>query len=283
MIIEDCPIINVNVKVWKFWSWILRHNYMRYISVVPVTILNFFQFTDLYSAWGNIGKVIINAYFAVLYFNAVVSIRQNKFKFYIFLCYIYFLDIQVRALVLIIYRKKYENFLQKIAQVYEEIANEKDDEIQTVLTNYTKRGRIFSIFNLGLGAFISTCFVVYPLLTGTRTLPYGMYIPGVDNYATPTYEIFFILQVIYSYILTFTCFTMYYFIFSKAILTFPGCCMYIPYTNFYTTCTLFVLIQIKTLKHQIIHLKDHDEDNATIDNKLNGLIKVHQRIIESVA
>jgi gustatory receptor len=65
----------VNVRVWKFWSFIIVHNYRRYVSVVLVTLLNIFQFMDLYRAWGNVDEVIIKGYFAVLYFNAVVRIN----------------------------------------------------------------------------------------------------------------------------------------------------------------------------------------------------------------
>lgn len=70
-----CPIISINARVWRFWSFILKHDYMRYISIIPVTVMTVLMFTDLYRAWGNIGEVIISAYFAVLYFNAVVSME----------------------------------------------------------------------------------------------------------------------------------------------------------------------------------------------------------------
>lgn len=73
--ILDCPIISVNVRVWHFWSFVLKHDAMRYISIIPVGVMNVFMFADLYRAWGNIDEVIINAYFAMIFFNAVVGVE----------------------------------------------------------------------------------------------------------------------------------------------------------------------------------------------------------------
>lgn len=75
---DKCPIINLTVKVWTFWSFICVHNSFRYF-VIPVIVQNMFQFMDLYHAWGNIEDVIMNMYFTILYFNAVVSfLDYNK-------------------------------------------------------------------------------------------------------------------------------------------------------------------------------------------------------------
>lgn len=133
----------------------------------------------------------------------------------------------------------------------------KDDDIRQLLQTLTKRARIISFANLGLGAFISTCFVVYPLFTAERGLPYGMWIPGVDNLESPQYEVLFVIQ---------------------AILTFPGCCMYIPFTSFFATCTLFGLIMMKKVQHQLKNLKGNECLNA----KLNSIIKEHSRVITYV-
>uniref|UniRef100_A0AAG5D8E9 Odorant receptor n=1 Tax=Anopheles atroparvus TaxID=41427 RepID=A0AAG5D8E9_ANOAO len=229
MEILDCPLLSVNVRVWHFWSFVLVHNWRRYVSILPVTLLNVFMFADLYRAWGNIEEVIINAYFAVLYFNAVVSAR-------------------IPALVRLIAFS-----LQSID----------DETITKLVTVYTRRARVLSISNLALGAFISGCFVVYPLFTGQRGLPYGMFIPGVNNFDSPQYEIFYITQL---------------------VLTVPGCCMYIPYTSFFTSSTLFGLVQIKTLQHQLrtFRLQDLGEGTAMLNRKLQKLISDHKRIIRYV-
>ncbi|XP_050085321.1 odorant receptor Or2-like [Anopheles aquasalis] len=242
MEVLECPLLSVNVRVWRFWSFVLVHNWRRYVSIIPVTLLNVFMFADLYRAWGNIEEVIINAYFAVLYFNAVL-----------------------RTLILVYQRQKYEVFLASAATVYQEICQIKDDVIRKLVEDYTRRARILSISNLALGAFISGCFVVYPLFTGQRSLPYGMFIPGVSNFESPQYEIFYITQL---------------------VLTFPGCCMYIPYTSFFATSTLFGLVQIKTLQHQLRTFRSTGSKLArrtpALDRQLKQFIEDHKRIIRYV-
>ncbi|XP_062553786.1 odorant receptor Or2-like [Armigeres subalbatus] len=239
--ILDCPIISVNAHVWRFWSFVLKHDIMRYVSIIPVTVMTLFMFTDLYRSWGNIQEVIIKAYFAVLYFNAVL-----------------------RTLILVHDRKHYEQFMGGIAEVYSEIYHIKDDIIQTTLRSYTIRARILSIMNLALGAIISTCFVVYPMFAGNRDLPYGMFIPGVDNFQSPQYAIIYVVQV---------------------VLTIPGCCMYIPFTSFFASTTLFGLVQIKTLKRQLIIFKNGiiDQDANEVNQRIIKIIKDHVRIITYVA
>lgn len=73
--IEEIPIISINVKIWKFFSFILVHNYRRYVSVITVIIFNITQFLGLYQSWfqDQIDTIIINAYFTILYFNVVVN------------------------------------------------------------------------------------------------------------------------------------------------------------------------------------------------------------------
>jgi gustatory receptor len=130
-----------------------------------------------------------------------------------------------------------------------------------MLAASTKRARALSISNLCLGAFISTCFVTYPLFASDRTLPYGVYIPFLDTMKSPTYEILFIVQ---------------------ALLTFPGCCMYIPYTSFFATSTIFGLVQIKALKHDLRNINTGKDTNEAIDKKLSRCIEAQKKIIKYV-
>uniref|UniRef100_A0A182WQR7 Odorant receptor n=1 Tax=Anopheles minimus TaxID=112268 RepID=A0A182WQR7_9DIPT len=171
----NCPLLSVNVRVWRFWSFVLVHNWRRYISIIPVTLLNVFMFADLYRAWGNIEELIINAYFTVLYFNAVL-----------------------RTLILVYNREKYECFLTGSAKIYEELRIGKDKTISKIIDTYTKRARVLSISNLILGAIISSCFVVFPLFTGERRLPYGMFIPGLNIFDSPQrYSLFLDVACMY--------------------------------------------------------------------------------------
>uniref|UniRef100_A0A182SXX9 Uncharacterized protein n=1 Tax=Anopheles maculatus TaxID=74869 RepID=A0A182SXX9_9DIPT len=247
MEILDCPLLSVNVRVWRFWSFVLVHNWKRYISIIPVTLLNVFMFADLYRAWGNIEEVIINAYFAVLYFNAVVSaLIRGDSPDAVGLINLWFL-----------------RFCNLFSGTMFGACALNDEVITKLVATYTKRARFLSISNLALGAFISGCFVVYPLFTGQRGLPYGMFIPGVNNFDSPQYEIFYLTQL---------------------VLTFPGCCMYIPYTSFFASSTLFGLVQIKTLQHQLRNFRSENlsESTTALNRKLQRLIEDHKRIIRYV-
>ncbi|XP_055601037.1 odorant receptor Or2-like [Uranotaenia lowii] len=236
----QCPIISVNVGVWRFWSFVFKHDYMRYISIIPVSVMNVFMFADMYRAWGKIDELIINAYFAVLFFNAVL-----------------------RTLILVHNRQTYEGFLERIATTYHEISLIRDPVIEKLLTVYTKRGRMLSISNLALGAIISTCYVVYPMFASQRELPYGMFIPGINNFASPLYEMLYVIQV---------------------VLTFPGCCMYIPFTSFFASATLFGMVQIQTLQRQLRTFGEDikEGDTKAITERITKFIEDHKRIITYV-
>lgn len=61
-----------------------------------------------------------------------------------------------------------------------------------------------------------------------------MYVPGIDKYASPGYEVFFVVQVIMAPM---------------------GCCMYIPYTNLIVTFTLFAILMCRVLQHKLRTLR----------------------------
>uniref|UniRef100_A0A087ZDB7 Putative odorant receptor n=1 Tax=Anopheles darlingi TaxID=43151 RepID=A0A087ZDB7_ANODA len=237
MLIEECPIISVNVKVWLFWSYLRQPRPFRFlVGCIPVAILNVGQFAKLYYSTGDMSELIINGYFTVLYFNLIL-----------------------RTAFLVINRRKFETFFEGVAREYESL--EKNDEIRATLERHTGRGRMLSISNLWLGAFISGCFVTYPLFAPGRVLPYGVSIPGVDVLASPTYEILFVLQV---------------------YLTVPACCMYIPFTSFYATCTLFALVQIEALKQRLGRLHAFQADPRALFRELKECLKYHNQIIQYV-
>ncbi|EDS40323.1 odorant receptor [Culex quinquefasciatus] len=202
--ILDCPIVCVNVRVWHFWSFVLKHDAMRYVSIIPVGVMNVFMFADLYRAWGNIDEN----------YEEITSIE--------------------------------------IVMDYKLLSQMIDDYV------------VQKLANLVLRAVISICYVVYPLFTGTRSLPYGMFIPGVNNFKAPLYQVFFIGQ---------------------AVLTFPGCCMYIPFTSFFATTTLFGLVQIQTLQRQLRTFKDEvvKENRTLVESKLEKCIEDHKRISRYVS
>ncbi|XP_062553252.1 odorant receptor Or2-like [Armigeres subalbatus] len=235
-----CPIISFDANIWRFFSLVLKHDFMRYLSVIPIATMTVMMFIDLYRT-SDVREVIINAYFAVLYFNAVL-----------------------RALTLIYKREKYESFLDKIAIIYEEINSTSNEHIKKIVERFTKRARLISVSNLAVGVFISACYVVYPLFTSQRRLPYGAHIPGMNLLDSPLYEILFVIQ---------------------AVLTYPACCMYIPYASFFASASLFGLVQIKSLENRLKNFKQHVSGKSLKEKRLQleAIISDHQRVIHYVS
>ncbi|XP_001864544.2 odorant receptor Or2 [Culex quinquefasciatus] len=240
MQIEDCPIIGVNVRVWLFWAYLRERKWLSYLlGCIPVTVLNVFQFMNLFHiilSGGTMNKIIIDGYFTVLYFNLVL-----------------------RTTFLLTNRSKFEQFFEGIAAEYAKL--EKRNDIRLLLEQLTRRARILSKSNLWLGAFISACFVTYPLFSPDSGLPYGVYVPGVNMQSSPTYEIVFFLQV---------------------YLTFPACCMYIPFTSFYCTCTLFGLVRIAALKESLERLHQFSSEPKTLLAKVKECLQYHKEIIKYI-
>lgn len=93
--VEDVPLYNNSLRIMKFWSFLLRHNWRRYFSLTPYVILTSSQFVDIFCSTESMDAIIRNAYLAVLFFNTTL-----------------------RGIVVCIYRTKYEEFLERIRLLY---------------------------------------------------------------------------------------------------------------------------------------------------------------------
>lgn len=127
------------------------------------------------------------------------------------------------------------------------------------MDSLTRRARILSKSNLWLGAFISACFVTYPLFSPDNGLPYGVYVPGVDLNVSPIYEIVFALQF---------------------YLTIPACFMYIPFSSFHCTCALFGLVRIAALKRSLENLHEYNTSPRMLFEKIKECLQYHKDIIK---
>lgn len=93
--IVDVPLYNTNLRIMKFWSFLLQHNWRRYSCLIPYIMINTTQFLDVYFSSEPIDAIVRNAYIAVLFFNTIL-----------------------RAVILCIYRFEYENFMDFIRILY---------------------------------------------------------------------------------------------------------------------------------------------------------------------
>ncbi|XP_037926494.1 odorant receptor 49b-like [Hermetia illucens] len=233
--IEDVPIISINVKILKFWSFILVHNWRRYISIIPAMIMNVAQFLDMYFTTEPIDSIARNFYFVVLWFIAVM-----------------------RALYLTANRRKFEVFMENLEYMYHEIKRDGEKPIVNLLNEVTNNARRISKFNLAFAAFVSTGFVLYPLFTGDRALPFGVTIPGVDKYAEPAYGIIYAWQV---------------------IITPMGCCMYISFTSIVVGYMMFGTVAAQYLQHRLRKLREPGDTDRMVMMKIVWCVQYHRRLI----
>ncbi|XP_037822928.1 odorant receptor 30a-like [Lucilia sericata] len=216
--IEDVPLLNTSLRIMKFWSFLLQHNWRRYSCLIPYIMINTTQFLDIYFSTEPIDAVVRNAYIAVLFFNTIL-----------------------RAVLLCINRFEYEKFMENIRLLYIELMESEDKATRKMLHETTLASRFISKINLFMGTCSCIGFITYPIFATSRVLPFGMYVPGIEKYESPFYQIFFICQV---------------------IITPMGCCMYIPFTNLVVAFILFAILMCKVLQHKLRNLKDVSSEQA---------------------
>lgn len=99
--LEDNPMLAINVKLWKYFSVIFpgRGNHWRvYAFVLPVCLMNAMQFVYLFRMWGDLTPFILNTFFAAAIFDALL-----------------------RTCLVIINRDKFEAFILELLSLYKEI------------------------------------------------------------------------------------------------------------------------------------------------------------------
>ncbi|XP_013117463.1 odorant receptor 30a [Stomoxys calcitrans] len=234
--IEDVPLLSTNLRIMKFWSFLLQHNWRRYSCLIPYIMINTTQFLDICFSTEPIDAIVRNAYIAVLFFNTIL-----------------------RAVLLCVNRFEYEQFMENIRQLYIELMNSEDKALRKMLQECTMTSRFISKINLLMGFTSCIGFVIYPLFATSKVLPFGMYVPGIDKYESPFYQIFFISQI---------------------IITPMGCCMYIPFTNMIVSFILFAILMCKVLQHKLKNLKNVSNDKAR--QVIVWCIKYQLKLIEYV-
>ncbi|KAH8249520.1 hypothetical protein KR032_010193 [Drosophila birchii] len=209
----EMPIFGSTLKLMKFWSYLFVHNWRRYVAMGPYIMINCTQYVDIYLSTESLDFIIRNVYLAVLFTNTIV-----------------------RGVLLCVQRGSYERFIEMLKSYYVQLLESKDPFVADLVAEATRLSLFISRINLLMGTCTCIGFVTYPIFGSERVLPYGMYLPTIDEYkyATPYYEIFFVIQ---------------------AIMAPMGCCMYIPYTNMIVTFTLFAILMCQVLQHKLRSLE----------------------------
>lgn len=173
---------------------------------------------------------------------------------------------QIRATYGIARRTRFESFLGDFDKLYRNIVDSGDETANRILAESSSKAALFAKMNLILGIFASSCFVTYPIFSGSRDLPYGIYVPGVDYRLSPVYEIVYVYQ---------------------AVITFTGSLLYIPFSNIFSSAIMFGTVMIKILHHKFRTIADSSSADSSksdllIERRFKLYIEYHERIVRYV-
>lgn len=133
-----------------------------------------------------------------------------------------------------------------------------------ILRKESDSARSFNRNNLLLGFFSCALFWTYPIIAGQKDLPYGIYMPGVDNRKSPFYEIAYTCQVLF---------------------TVCGCCLYIPFSSLLTSFIKLGIALILILQHKLNTIAENSSTNGNelrqdvIEQKFKHCIELQKQII----
>ncbi|XP_014088559.2 odorant receptor 43a [Bactrocera oleae] len=176
----DNAMLSVNVRLWKFLSVLFARDWRRCVAfVAPVCLMNAMQFVYLYQQWGDLATFILNTFFAVSVFNALL-----------------------RTCLIIKNRDKFEALMEELVTLYDNIQGSDDDYAKSVLAAATKSARNISIFNLSASFSDLVVAMAYPLFQQQRVHPFGVALPVIDVTRSPLYELIYIGQLSFPFTLS---------------------------------------------------------------------------------
>uniref|UniRef100_A0A5H2WZY7 Olfactory receptor n=1 Tax=Bactrocera latifrons TaxID=174628 RepID=A0A5H2WZY7_BACLA len=178
--VVDNPMLSVNAKLWQFLSVLFARDWRRCVALVaPVCLMNAMQFVYLYQQWGDLATFILNTFFAVSVFNALL-----------------------RTCFIIKNRDKFEALMEELVTLYDDIQDSGDDYAKSVLTAATKSARNISIFNFSASVSDLVVAMTFPLFQQQRVHPFGVALPGIDVTRSPLYELIYIGQLSFPFTLS---------------------------------------------------------------------------------
>ncbi|EDW35808.1 GL17016 [Drosophila persimilis] len=204
---EDIQLIYMNVCILRFWALLYDRNVKRYVCICLASFHIFTQVVYMVTTKEGITGIIRNGYMLVLWINTVL-----------------------RAVLLMQDQDGYVGLIQSLTSAYYDLASEKDPYIAGLLDDLNRQGMLMARGNLFFGVLTSVGFGLYPLSSSERVLPFGSRIPGVDEYTTPYYQLWYVFQM---------------------LITPMGCCMYIPYTSLIVAFIMFGIVRCKALQYRL--------------------------------
>ncbi|XP_064543458.1 odorant receptor 49b [Drosophila montana] len=236
--LEDIQFIYTNVRILRFWALLYDKNVKRYVCITLSILHVVTQLLYMFSTDEGITGIIRNSYMLVLWINTIL-----------------------RAYLLVFDQDRYIQLINNVRAYYHELERLKDHYIDQLLVQLNRQGQLMARGNLFFGLLTCIGLCLYPISFNERVMPFGSKIPGVDEYVTPTYQIWFVCQV---------------------LITPMGCCMYIPYTSLCVAFIMFGIVMCKSLQHRLRCLSRRPLTRQELSQEIIECIIYHQRIIDYV-
>ncbi|KAH8406007.1 hypothetical protein KR215_002668, partial [Drosophila sulfurigaster] len=235
---EDIKLIYMNVRILRFWALLYDKNVKRYICLTLTIFHVVTQLLYMLSTNEGITGIIRNSYMLVLWINTLL-----------------------RAYLLLLDQNSYLQLISNLQADYYQLQRLKDGYVTHLLDQVNRQGQLMARGNLFFGLLTCIGFGLYPLSSSERVLPFGSKIPGVNEYATPYYQIWFVFHM---------------------LITPMGCCMYIPYTSLCVAFIMFGIVMCKALQHRLRCLSQKQLTREQLSVEIVDCIIYHQRIIDYI-
>ncbi|KAH8300325.1 hypothetical protein KR044_012923, partial [Drosophila immigrans] len=235
---EDIQLIYMNVRILRFWALLYDKNFKRYICLALTIFHVLTQLLYMLTTDEGITGIIRNSYMLVLWINTLL-----------------------RAYLLLFDQGSYLQLISNLESYYKELMRLNDGYVSHLLDRVNRQGQLMARGNLFFGLLTCLGFGLYPLSSSERVLPFGSKIPGVNEYATPYYQIWFVFHM---------------------LITPMGCCMYIPYTSLCVAFIMFGIVMCKALQHRLRRLTQRQLTRQQLSQEIVECIIYHQRIIDYI-
>ncbi|KAH8331808.1 hypothetical protein KR074_012618, partial [Drosophila pseudoananassae] len=240
---EDIQLIYMNIRILRFWGLLYDKNVRRYICLTLASFHIITQVMYMISTTEGLIGIIRNSYMLVLWINTVL-----------------------RAYLLLMDHDRYVALISNLTKAYYELLSFNDGYIDEELTEVNRVGQMMARGNLFFGLLTCLGFGLYPLASTERVLPFGSRIPGLNEYATPYYQLWYVFQM---------------------LITPMGCCMYIPYTSLVVALIMFGIVRCKALQHRLrrvaVLYPAGECDTRKLAAEIVDCIRYQQSIIDYMA
>ncbi|XP_005190189.2 odorant receptor 30a-like [Musca domestica] len=235
--LEDVPMLWFNVRILKFWSVLIDNNWRQYFSYIPFFFLNIFQILDLYYTEKEINDKIHDTYMTMIIFNTFL-----------------------RAIVMVTNRRKFSESLEYMKDLYAELIMEYDFEIRQIIRKYSDMVLKVSKINLTMGILTCVGFSMFPIMAEEREFIFGMYVPYLNEYQTPWYEILLAVQ---------------------SVLNLSGMCTFIPFAGMFVSFLVFAMAISKVLQYKLSKLST-EISSKLAERQIIECIKLHLKLISFI-